>query len=360
MESVYIHIPFCKSICSYCDFCKMLYHGPWVTNYLNALVSEINNYYNGEEIKTMYIGGGTPSALSIKDLNYLFEITKIFKLSDDCEYTFECNINDITEELLDILKNNRVNRLSIGIESFNKEKLEFMNRNHTFNDAEEKIKLARKKGFDNINVDLIYGIPGETLHDLRKDIDLLLKLKPDHISTYSLIVEDNTKIGISGVVPIKEELDASMYEEVCNTLDKKNYEHYEVSNFAKKGKESKHNINYWRNNEYYGFGLGAHGYIHGVRYENTRSLTKYIAGKYRLKEELLSKQDKMDNEIMLGLRLMEGINLKDFFIKYGINLKEAYDLHEVMHEEELIYSDGYIYINPLYIYVMNEILIKII
>lgn len=128
----------------------------------------------------------------------------------------------------------------------------------------------------------------------------------------------------------------------------------------KKGKESKHNINYWHNNEYYGFGLGAHGYIHGVRYENTRSLTKYIAGKYRLKEELLSKQDKMDNEIMLGLRLMEGINLKDFFIKYGINLKEAYDLHEVMHEEELIYSDGYIYINPLYIYVMNEILIKII
>jgi oxygen-independent coproporphyrinogen-3 oxidase len=153
---------------------------------------------------------------------------------------------------------------------------------------------------------------------------------------------------------------STVLEEVCNTLDKKNYVHYEVSNFAKKGKESKHNINYWHNNEYYGFGLGAHGYIHGVRYENKRSLTKYIAGKYRLKEELLSKQDKMDNEIMLGLRLMEGINLKDFFIKYGINLKEAYDLHEVMHEEELIYSDGYIYINPLYIYVMNEILIKII
>ena len=134
MESVYIHIPFCKSICSYCDFCKMLYHGPWVIPYLNALVEEIKDKYDGEEIKTMYIGGGTPSSLEMKDLKYLFEIINHFNLAPDLEFTFECNLNDINEELLEFLKENRVNRLSIGVESLNPKKLAFMERNHTFED----------------------------------------------------------------------------------------------------------------------------------------------------------------------------------------------------------------------------------
>lgn len=360
MESVYIHIPFCKSICSYCDFCKMLYNGPWVTQYLNALINEIQDRYLGEEISTLYIGGGTPSALSIKDLRYLFEILSRFNMEKLEEFTFECNLNDINEELLQILKENGVNRLSIGIESFNEDKLKFMERSHTFTDAMEKMKLIRKMGFNNVNVDLIYGIPNETLKDLKKDLDLILKLEPDHISTYSLIVEDNTKVGISGVLPIPEELDASMYEYICDKLEAKKYNHYEVSNFALKGKESRHNLQYWNNNEYYGFGLGAHGYIHGVRYENTRSLTKYVKGEFLKSEEILSKEDKMYNELMLGFRKMEGINLKEFFMKYEINMQEAFDLHDVLRNEELIVDGEYIYVNPVYIYVMNEILIKIL
>ena len=230
MRSVYIHIPFCKSICSYCDFCKLFYHGPWVTQYLNSLLLEIQDKYMDEEIETLYIGGGTPSALSIKDLKYLFEIIEKFKLSDNLEFTFECNLNDINEELLNFLKDNRVNRLSIGIESFNEDKLAFMERSHTYEEAENAISLARSIGFDNINIDLMYGIPGESLKDLKKDIELFLKLDPDHISTYSLIVEDNTKISNAGVVPISEELDASMYELICDKLDNKKYVHYEVSN----------------------------------------------------------------------------------------------------------------------------------
>lgn len=360
MESVYIHIPFCKSICSYCDFCKMLYNGSWVTQYLNALIEEIKDKYDGEVIKTLYIGGGTPSSLSLKDLKYLFEIVKQFNLTELEEFTFECNLNDLNEELLQFLLDNGVNRLSIGIESFNEDKLKFMERHHTLLEAEEKFKLMRKMGFNNINIDLIYGIPGETLKDLKKDIELFLKLEPDHISTYSLIVEDNTKIGINGVIPIPEELDASMYEEICEKLDMKRYEHYEVSNFAKKGKKSKHNLKYWNNEEYYGFGLGAAGYTNGVRYENTRSLTEYINGKRRKKEEILSIEDKMYNELMLGFRKMEGINLKDFFIKYGVNMQEVFDLHEVLKNEELIVDGEYIYVNPEYIYVMNEILVKIL
>ena len=360
MKSVYIHIPFCKSICSYCDFCKLFYHGPWVTQYLNSLLLEIQDKYLGEKIETLYIGGGTPSALSIKDLKYLFEIIDKFNLSDNLEFTFECNLNDINEEMLTFLKENRVNRLSIGIESFDKEKLSFMERNHTYEESEKAILLARSIGFDNINIDLMYGIPGETLKDLKKDIDLFLKLEPDHISTYSLIVEDNTKISNAGVVPIPEELDASMYELICDKLDNKKYVHYEVSNFAKKGKESKHNLTYWNNEEYYGFGLGASGYRHGVRYENTRSITKYFKGEYVKSEELLSKEDKMYNELMLGFRKLEGINLREFFLKYEVNMQEAFDLREVLKEKELLVDGEYIYVNPDYVYVMNEILIKIL
>ena len=360
MESVYIHIPFCRSICSYCDFCKMLYNGSFVTQYLNALLKEIKDRYDGEEIKTLYIGGGTPSSLSIKDLKYLFEIVRQFNLTKLEEFTFECNLNDLNEELLQFLFDNGVNRLSIGIESFNEDKLKFMERFHSYQEACNIFKIIRNIGFTNVNVDLIYGIPGETLKDLKKDLELILKLNPDHISTYSLIVEDNTKIGINGVIPISEELDASMYEEICDLLDVKKYEHYEVSNFALKGKKSKHNLKYWNNEEYYGFGLGASGYTNGVRYENTRSLTEYVKGNVRKNEEILSVEDKMYNELMLGFRKMEGINLKEFFIKYGVNMQEVFDLHEVLKNEELIVDGEYIYVNPEYIYVMNEILIKIL
>ena len=360
MESVYVHIPFCKSICSYCDFCKMYYHGPWVTQYLNALLLEIDERYEGEEIKTLYIGGGTPSSLSSKDLKYLFDILSKLALADDAEVTFECNLNDINEELLFLLKEFGVNRLSIGIESFNEDKLKFMERYHTYDNAVEVMNLVRSHGFDNVNVDLMYGIPGETLKDLKKDLDMILDVEPDHISTYSLIVEDHTKVGNMGIIPIPEELDASMYELICDKLKKKDFIHYEVSNFGKEGKESRHNLTYWDNNEYYGFGMGASGYIHGVRYENTKTLKDYFAGKWVKSQDILSKDDIMYNELMLGFRKMEGISLRKFYDRYGINMQEAFDLREVLREKELLVKDEYIFVNPKYIYVMNEILIKII
>ena len=360
MESVYIHIPFCKNICSYCDFCKMLYHGPWITQYLNQLALEIKDKYQNEVIRTIYIGGGTPSCLNEKELKYLLDIVKTFIVSEDLEYTFECNLNDISDNLLKLLKDYGVNRLSIGIQSFNEEKLAFMERYHTFEDAKEKIKLCRSYGFDNINVDLIYGIPGETIKDLKKDLDLILKLDVDHISTYSLIIEDNTKVGNSKMAPIPEELDAKMYETILEKLENKKYNRYEVSNFCRKNKQSRHNLNYWDNNQYYGFGLGASGYIDNIRYENTRSLANYLKGKYVLKQTFLTKEDIMDNEIMLGFRKIAGINLQEFYNRYEVNLQEVYNIKELLKNHELIYEDGYIYINPDMIYVMNEILIKIL
>ena len=361
MDSMYIHIPFCKKICSYCDFCKVVYHGPWVKPYIDSLEKEIIDRYNDEKIKNLYIGGGTPSALTNKELVYLLEMIKNrVNINDVEEYTIECNLNDISESFLNTIRNYGINRISIGIESFNSDKLKFMERYSDFEDAKEKMKLARDLGFSNINVDLIYGIPGETLKDLKKDLDLFLKLKPDHISTYSLIIEDNTKIGISKMVPISEDLDAKMYEYICEELDDKGYEHYEISNFCRKNKRSRYNMNTWNNNEYYGFGVGASGYTFGVRYDNNKSLTGYIDGKWRISEHILNMDEKMDNELMLGLRKIEGINLGEFYKKYNTNIQEVYDLKEVLKNKELIFKDDYLYVNPVYLYVMNEILIKIL
>ncbi len=360
MESVYIHVPFCKKICTYCDFCKTIYYKSWIFQYLEALEKEINNYYDGEILKSIYIGGGTPSCLDKEELNLLFKIISIFKKDKYTEITFECNLNDINNELLDILKNNGVNRLSIGIESFNQDLLELMNRDAYFEDAQEKINLCRSMGFNNINVDLIYGFNIQTISMLKNDLKKILKLNVEHISTYSLIIEDNTHFGISKIKPIDDELDAKMYEIICKILKRHNYNHYEISNFSKKGYESIHNLNYWYNKEYYGFGLGAHGFMMGFRYENTRSLTDYINGKIHLKEQIMSKDENMQNELMLSLRLKKGINVKEFYKKYNINIQQVFDFTDVIKKGEIIYKNGYIFIPENKFYVMNEILLKLL
>ena len=218
--------------------------------------------------------------------------------------------------------------------------------------------LCRDLGFNNINVDLIYGIPKETDKVLRSDIKNILKLNIEHISTYSLIVEDNTMI--KDIIPIDEDTDAYFYEIIKKKLKQKGYVHYEISNFAKDGFESKHNLNYWNNAEYYGFGVGASGYIGNVRYTNTKSITKYLNGTFNGTEEILSKEDVMANELMLGFRKLKGINLQEFFNKYGVNLQEAFDIQKPLENKDLIYQDGYLFINPKKIYIMNEILIHII
>lgn len=328
--------------------------------YLKALSNEIDDAYDGELVETIYIGGGTPSVLNERELAELNSIIEKFDLSETVEFTFECNIGDIDEVLLGILRKFGVNRLSIGIESFDSDKLAFMNRSSDFASAKDKIELARKYGFDNINLDLMYGIPGERLRTLKKDLDLVLKLEPEHISTYSLIIEDYTICKIREDENIAPEEEVKMYEYIISKLQKKGYEHYEVSNFSKPGFKSKHNMTYWNNEEYYGFGLGAAGYVKGFRYENTKSIDGYLNGDYKLEENLVSKKAMMEYEVMLGLRKMEGINLQTFYDKYEVNIQDVFPVKPLIRNRELIYKDGYIFINPKYIYVMNEILLKLI
>lgn len=360
MNSVYIHIPFCSNICTYCDFCKQLYNETNVKKYLNALREEIKDRYHDEVLDTLYIGGGTPSSLKMNELKELFEIVNLLDLRNIKEFTFECNVNDITEELINFLYQNRVNRLSIGIESFNKEKLKFMERNSNFEDVKQKIEMIRNIGINNINVDLMYGIPGETLKTLKQDLNLILKLKVEHISTYSLILEEYTKLSLMNINPIDEELELEMYNYIRKKLKSKKYIHYEISNFALDGKESIHNLNYWNNDEYYGFGLGAHGYIDGIRYENTKNFNKYIEQDFVAKQEIVGYREKQDNELMLGLRKIKGISLKDFFEKYEINMQDVFPIKPLLKNKDLIYKDGFIFINPDKLYIMNEILLKLI
>ena len=264
MKSLYIHIPFCKSICSYCDFAKMFYNENLALSYLDELSNEVNNNYKQDMLETIYIGGGTPSILSKKELNKLFSITNKLNIEPNYEFTIEANIADINEEFLSLCKSNKVNRLSIGIETINDKFYKLLNRENNIEDIKNKILLA-KKYFSNINIDLMYAFPNETMEDLKCDLDFFKSLDVEHISIYSLIIEENTKLYIDGIKPISEELDREMYYYIIDYLENIGYKHYEISNFSKEGLESRHNLNYWNNLSYYGFGLGASGYI-----ENTR------------------------------------------------------------------------------------------
>ena len=358
VKSAYIHIPFCNNICSYCDFCKLLYNKDFVKKYLDALEKEITVNYKGEKLDTIYIGGGTPSSLSIIELKQLFSIIKIFKLNEKYEFTFEVNIEDITKEKLEILKENKVNRLSIGIESFNDKYLNYLGRSYSSNIIKDKVELS-KKYFDNINVDLMYALKNESLYDLEKDIDKILELDIKHISCYSLIIEKNTKLYINKEKYISDDLDSDMYDLIDKKLEKK-YHRYEVSNYSINGYESKHNLTYWNNNEYYGFGLGTAGYIDNIRYTNTRNLSKYINGNYERQNEVLTKEDKIKYEFILGLRLTNGIKKYDFNKKYGININEINIVKKLINKGLLIDDKISIYVPKKYFYVLNDILVNFV
>ena len=360
MKSVYIHIPFCNTICSYCDFCKVFYNKELVNKYLKSLENEIYNKYKNELLDTIYIGGGTPSSLSIDELEYLLNILTKLKLNSNYEYTIECNFDSINEDKLKLFKKYGINRLSFGIESIIPKNEKILNR---YNDKEKIvniIKKSRELGFNNINVDLIYAIPGEDLKDLEKDIDFILSLDIEHISTYSLIIEEHTKLYIDNVNNIDEDKDYEMYSFICNKLKKNNYNHYEISNFAKKENESKHNLCYWKNNHYYGFGINASSYIDDSRITNTRNMNKYINNNIEESIQNLNDYDKMSYEMILGLRLIEGVNKKEFLNRYNTNIEDVFNINKLLEEKLIIDNGEYIYIPEDKLYISNSILCEFI
>ena len=360
IKSCYIHIPFCSTICSYCDFCKLFLKDKWIDEYLDALEKELKEIYQGEILDTIYIGGGTPSSLSLSQLERLFQILQNLKKSKNVEYTIEGNFESTTEEKLKIYQKYGINRLSFGLESIHSNNLDFLERKTDKKKVEEVIKTARKLGFSNINLDLMYALPTEDLKILKEDIQYVLSLQVEHISTYSLIIEEHTKLGIEKTRPIEEDLDYKMYQTICKTLKKNHYEHYEISNFAKQGYESKHNKTYWNNEFYYGFGLGACSYIDKKRIENTKSFSQYVKGYYQKEIIPISKEEKIEYEVMLNLRTKKGISLNLFYQKYDRRFEDCFEYDFLLQEKLLILEEERLFIPEDKWYISNEIIVKLL
>lgn len=357
VKSVYIHIPFCKKICSYCDFCKNYYDENVVKDYLVALDKEIISNYNNEVINTLYVGGGTPSSLNKEELVMLFNILKRINLNNDYEFTFECNYDDIDEELLSLLKNNGVNRLSIGIQTFNEKYENILNRSINKDDMINSVKLS-KKYFDNINIDLIYALPGESNEDLISDLTVMLELDVKHISTYCLINEEHTMLRINNVKELSDDEESDMYYKIISVLKKHGYNHYEISNFSKEGYESRHNLTYWNSNYYYGFGAGASGYVNNARYDNTKSVFSYIKGNTKAHEWSYNEDEWLNDYVMLALRKIKGICKKDFYKAFGKPFNDVFDIKDLVSMHLLIDDGDYVYIPENKLFISNEIIIR--
>lgn len=356
--SIYIHIPFCNSICTYCDFCKIFYNKKYINDYLNNLEQEIKVRYKSEIVNTIFIGGGTPSSLDDEELIRLMNIIEIFKLNDNYEFTVECNIESITENKLKIMKKYGVNRISIGVESFDNSIIKLLGRNHTKKDVYNKMGIV-KRYFSNINIDLIYAAY-DNMDILKNDLECFLKLDIPHISTYSLIIEDNTMLKINGMKNIDEDIDYEMYKYIEDALEKNDYIHYEISNYAKNGYQSKHNLVYWNNEEYYGFGLSSTSYINNERITNTKNLRKYLNGEYLDTSVYEDKDIRMENEIMLGLRKLDGIDLDRFKEKFNVSLEDIYNIDNLVRNGYLIRDNNCIKIDKKYMYISNEIIVRIL
>ena len=321
-KSLYIHIPFCDHICSYCDFTKLFYFSKFEKPYLEALKKEISSKVKNK-IFTLYFGGGTPTSLSDEGFEDILSFAANY-LEPDYEFTVEANVENLTEAKLDIMKRCGVNRLSIGVQSTCNKLLKEIGRHHTFEDAQKIIKLAKSKGFSNINIDLIYGFKNESLNDLKKDLEEFINLDIDHISIYSLIVEKGS-IFFAQKYPTQDEDESRKhYESIVDFLRKHRYERYEISNFARNGKYSRHNLTYWHNEEYYGCGLGASGYENGVRYENTKSLSEYLKGNFISSSEKITKKELEEYFLITNLRLEKGFAKAEYQRIFGDSFEEKY------------------------------------
>lgn len=350
---IYVHIPFCKKKCDYCDFISYCNKDNLIEKYVEAMKKEIESQNIKPEITTIYIGGGTPSYIDSKYIIQIMNKIKEKNVSPNAEITIEVNPGTVTMEKLEDYRSCGINRISIGLQSTNDTLLKEIGRIHDFKQFLETYKMAKKVGFKNINVDLMLGLPNQRIKDLKESLEQILKLKPKHISVYSLIVEDGTPIANKiekGELQLPdEELERNMYWFVKNTLELNGYKHYEISNFAKKGYESKHNLNCWNQKEYIGIGVAAHSYRDITRYSNTENIEEYIKNvnneefnKNKIIHEVQKEDDAKKEFMLLGLRKIDGIKISDFKNKFGDNPIYLYrnELKKLIDEKLLIIDNN--------------------
>lgn len=371
MPSIYIHIPFCKTKCTYCDFYS-------ITNFkqqdelVRAMLQEIEkrkSYLNGT-ISTIYFGGGTPSAISIVDIDLILKaIFSSFKVENDAEITLEANPDDLSLEYLIELGKIGVNRLSMGIQSFDDQQLKAINRRHTAESALNSVKIAKQAGFDNISIDLIFGLPEQNLESWKKQVDKAMTLDVQHISAYGLIYEKNTplwrQMKSGKVIPADDETALEMYDYLVETCAGNGFEQYEISNFSKPGFRSQHNSSYWKQVPYLGIGPSAHSYDLHSRQWNISSIYQYCKnilkdGAYFEKEILLEK-DKYNDTVMVSLRTMEGINLDLIINQFGIKMRDfcVKSAEKYIENNKLRIEDNFLRLTSEGIMISDKILVDL-
>jgi len=366
---LYIHIPFCLRKCNYCNFVSYEQREDGIPVYIRALEEELVRRAGGERIRSIYFGGGTPSLLSAEQIaNILSTIHSLFTIGEAAEITIEANPGTVDGAYLADIRAEGVNRLSLGVQSLSDVELALLGRIHTASEARDSVRLARESGFDNLSVDLIYGLPGQTMEDWQNSLYGIMDMGPEHLSLYSLSIEADTPMLRAiegGYLPcIDPDLSADQYELAEDLLAVRGYNHYEISNWASQGRECYHNIGYWQNLPYMGVGVAAHSYLDGHRAANTKGMDKYLAAfsnNLQLipeSDEEISTELKLAETVILGLRLCEGVCMDDIKSRFDIDLPVYYRqcIEEMVSSGLLEYSDRYVRLTRRGRLLSNEVL----
>lgn len=350
-KSCYVHVPFCDSICSYCDFSRTIASDAIKEKWLEQICNEIKNA-RVETLSTLYFGGGTPSSLNENQIQRLACCFQNFE--KDYEWTIECNPESVTKSKAELYVHLGMNRVSLGVQSFKDSLLSRIGRKHTKETILQAISILKEAGISNISIDLIYALPGQTLEDVKSDLEQFLQLDIPHLSIYSLQIEENSIFGKQHLEPADPELEADMYDCICDTLKAHGFEHYEISSFCKSGMYSRHNLAYWTDQDFIGMGCGASGREDGIRYDNARSLKQYVeCGVERIEQET----DGPFEAIMMGLRTSFGVDLNAFELKYGFDALERYHTVIERYKEELFVENSHLKCNEYGFHILNTILI---
>ena len=371
-SSVYIHIPFCATKCYYCAFNTYTFHKEQAKVYLAALRTEMELYApEAEPLQTVFIGGGTPSILSAKTLAQLFaDIHQYFQITPDAEITIECNPGTVDGEKLSVMKDNGVNRLSFGLQAMQDDTLKQLGRIHTVDEFLESYHLAREGGFENINIDLIFALPDQTMDTWHHTLNEVITLKPEHISAYNLVMEDTTPFyewWQAGELQLpSEDTEADMFQYTIETLTAHGYTHYEICNFASPGHYARHNLVYWNNQPCIGLGAGASGYANGVRYSNIRGIAPYVSklskrNKPIADTERLTGHAEKSETLMLALRKREGISFEDYQDRFGEEIEAAFGriLKNWIDLRLLERTSTHLRLTPRGLFLANEVFVEL-
>lgn len=380
---LYIHIPFCVQKCFYCDFLSMPVDETVRRHYVRRLIEETeykSQQYKGYEITSVFFGGGTPSILTETQIAEIMEaLQQNFSIQKEAEITIECNPGTLARQKIITYKESGINRISMGLQSANNRELKMLGRIHTYEEFLHNYDLVRKGGIENVNVDLMSALPGQTVSDWERTLKEILKLRPEHISAYSLIIEEGTPFyqtyeedeqrreeGEEPKYLPNEETEREMYRLTGALLEEKGYMQYEISNYAKKGRECQHNIGYWTRKNYLGLGLGSASLVENVRFSNTSDLQEYLAGDFEERErEVLERREQMEEFMFLGLRMIKGVSRGDFKKAFGVEIEAVYGevIKKMVSQGLLQQQAGRIFLTEEGIsvsnYVMSEFLLKI-